>query len=217
MSNTPHNRALVLTAFIMLSLGIHATLLLYQRPAALGSGSVPGDTGLLLEITRSTTASMMHVQQQPAAEKSPAAKERLSPAPSHKQTSPAELAQVADAAETTARPVADTLAGSSDAEPAELPGNMIRLQLQRAMQPYFEYPKLARRRGWEGTVTVGLQISPDGVITNVRIIATSNYRVLDQAAVNSIRKVRQLAHANILLAGRVTEVELPIEYRLTDT
>jgi TonB family protein len=49
-------------------------------------------------------------------------------------------------------------------------------------QPKPEYPELARQHGWEGTVTLRLELLANGTVGQVEIAASSGYDVLDKAA-----------------------------------
>jgi protein TonB len=93
----------------------------------------------------------------------------------------------------------------------------LRAQLRRALVPHFTYPLLARRRGWEGTVKVGVRIEADGTLTRLHLVETSHHAVLNQAAVESLRRIAQLPEAGTWLGGGHVDLVLPIEYRLTDT
>ena len=44
------------------------------------------------------------------------------------------------------------------------------------------YPRLARLRGWEGTVTLEVQVDETGRVMSVRIKKGSGHKILDQAA-----------------------------------
>ncbi|HEX6812287.1 MAG TPA: energy transducer TonB [Planctomycetota bacterium] len=48
------------------------------------------------------------------------------------------------------------------------------------------YPEAARRNGYEGTVTVALDIDEQGRVTAVRVVRSSGHSVLDRAAVHSL-------------------------------
>jgi periplasmic protein TonB len=54
--------------------------------------------------------------------------------------------------------------------------------------PSPEYPAIARRRGYEGTVLVEVLVSRDGRVGDLRLSQSSGYPVLDQAAMLSIKK-----------------------------
>lgn len=54
--------------------------------------------------------------------------------------------------------------------------------------PLPPYPRIARRRGQEGTVFLEVFVSEKGLVSDVRIGASSGYESLDQAAVNGVRQ-----------------------------
>ena len=49
------------------------------------------------------------------------------------------------------------------------------------------YPMLARRRGWSGQVEIAFKITPDGSVSELRIVASSGFPVLDDQALAAIR------------------------------
>jgi protein TonB len=53
--------------------------------------------------------------------------------------------------------------------------------------PSPEYPAVARRRGYEGTVLVEVLVNREGRVEDLRLSQSSGYPVLDQAAMTSMR------------------------------
>lgn len=53
-----------------------------------------------------------------------------------------------------------------------------------------QYPPLARRRHWEGTVVLGIDCDAAGVVQLVRVLRSSGHQVLDDAAVAAVRQWR---------------------------
>ncbi len=51
-----------------------------------------------------------------------------------------------------------------------------------------QYPALARRRGYEGTVLVEALVSRDGSVRDLRLTRSSGYSVLDRAAMASVKE-----------------------------
>src|SRR5262249_60361068 len=49
-------------------------------------------------------------------------------------------------------------------------------------QPRPEYPETARQNGWEGTVTLRLELLGDGTVGEVQVARSSGHAVLDTAA-----------------------------------
>jgi protein TonB len=89
-------------------------------------------------------------------------------------------------------------------------------QLRDALAPYFAYPMMARRRGWEGQVRVGLRVEADGHLSHVRIAHSSGYRLLDSAALATLNHISTVPQAAGWLEGRHFDMVLPIDYRLID-
>lgn len=152
-----------------------------------------------------------------------------SPAPEPASTTAAgspsiktEGAQAAVLAEATADAppsisVADVEPRTSD--PAEVGAglrNQLLGELKTRLSYYLTYPSLARDRGWEGTVLLGLRIETDGRLDKIRVERGSGYAVLDHSAVNSLNRLRRLAEASAWLDGRSVDMQLPITYRLIE-
>lgn len=77
------------------------------------------------------------------------------------------------------------------------------------------YPAYARRRGIEGRVILSVTVSADGNVAHVGIAQSSRYDVLDEAAVEAVRKWRfRPAHEN----GQaiVSTINVPITFRLNE-
>jgi len=68
---------------------------------------------------------------------------------------------------------------------AEIIGKAVPL-VEKNLPP--EYPGLARRRGWEGTVLLEVDVEPDGQVKTVRIQTSSSYSLLDNAALDAVQK-----------------------------
>jgi len=88
--------------------------------------------------------------------------------------------------------------------------------LRHALAPYFHYPPLARRRGWEGVVKLGMHIDATGHLSQVRILRSSGYALLDQAARKSLRQVTVIPRGGHPSGRRGLDMVLPIQYRLVN-
>ncbi len=79
--------------------------------------------------------------------------------------------------------------------------------------PVPDYPALAKRRGIEGTVLLGVQVTAEGVAKSVTVIKTSGFSMLDRAAQEAVvrwkfvpaRKGNDPVEASVIV---------PIEFRL---
>ena len=74
------------------------------------------------------------------------------------------------------------------------------------------YPWLARLKQLEGTVQVGFQISPEGAPHNVRVLTSSSYRILDEAAVLIVKRVSRFPQPP---DGSNVQLVLPLDFHLT--
>lgn len=112
----------------------------------------------------------------------------------------------------------DTAASSHPTEPARAAaytGSQIMASLEQAFAVHFYYPALARRKGWEGDVTLALRVEIDGRLTGIHIVNSSGHRVLDNAAIDSLSRARALRLPGGALDGGL-DMLLPVRYRLLD-
>lgn len=75
---------------------------------------------------------------------------------------------------------------------------------QRKLSEYVFYPEAARQRGIEGTVGLLIILAADGAVEDVRIVASSGYPILDNAAAKGAWAIQKLPGA--------TARELPLDY-----
>ena len=91
-----------------------------------------------------------------------------------------------------------------------------RRALLEALLPHFDYPPLARRRGWQGRVNVGLHVEADGDLTRIHLVESSGHALLDRAAVRNITELRGIPRAAQWLEGNGMDMVLPVRYQLAD-
>jgi periplasmic protein TonB len=77
---------------------------------------------------------------------------------------------------------------------------------------HLSYPPLARRRGWQGTVTLRCQISSNGVLSQRSVAMSSGYPLLDQAALRALERIKQITPTAIVPDG--LELNIPITFLL---
>lgn len=90
----------------------------------------------------------------------------------------------------------------------------VRATLQEALLPRFDYPAVARRRGWQGRVRIGLHVEADGDLTRIHLVESSGYALLDKAAVRNVTELRNVPAAIQWLDGLDMDMILPVRYRL---
>jgi periplasmic protein TonB len=88
------------------------------------------------------------------------------------------------------------------------------LSISNEIKRYQKYPPVAQRRGWEGTAEVLLQIAADGKVTSITLGKSSGRSVLDEEALNMVRKASPLPPAPQDLRGRELTVTVPIVFKL---
>ncbi len=71
------------------------------------------------------------------------------------------------------------------------------------------YPALARRRGIEGTVYVSFRIGPDGEPSDITILRSSGFRILDTATIDILKKAAPFPHVE-------SRIEVLVAYKLKD-
>jgi len=79
--------------------------------------------------------------------------------------------------------------------------------------PHPQYPAIARQQGWEGTTVLRVEIQADGLIGSIQIVQSAGHKVLDDAAIESVRAAQfQPARHN---GTPITSwVEVPVTFRL---
>ncbi|MBI3570383.1 MAG: energy transducer TonB [Gammaproteobacteria bacterium] len=201
-----------LPRFLAISITLHLCLLAEFKHSFIASNrhlgqlvldiQLQGDTGLPAPIPSSQTATH---------------------SPPATKTSGAHA--VTAAVETIANPFPSVSAADAGSEPHEPIStakteaglrNQLLGELQTRLSHYLTYPPLARRRGWEGTVLLGLSVESDGHLDKIHVARSSGYAVLDRSALNSLSRLGYLVEASAWLDGRGMDMQLPVIYRLIE-
>jgi protein TonB len=76
------------------------------------------------------------------------------------------------------------------------------------------YPETARRAGWEGRVTVRVEVSADGLPMSVALQKSSGYGILDQAALRAVKtwRFQPRTMGGVAMAGMV---DVPVNFTLS--
>lgn len=79
--------------------------------------------------------------------------------------------------------------------------------------PHPAYPELARRRGQEGRVEVRCRVNASGIVAETGIAKSSGYKLLDEAALKTVKKwiFKPAASGGANVEGTVI---VPVEFRL---
>lgn len=145
-----------------------------------------------------------------------AVSESLVPVAAPKVETPPSLPPSAPAA--PAPPVRATVAAA--ASRPEEPGTPAEKARKKYLKEHFSYirdnilnklnyPHMARKMGWSGTVKVSFCVCENGSVTDVKVVSGSGYGILDNSAVDTIKKTAPFPKPPVM-----AEVVMPITYRL---
>ncbi|MGE8499789.1 MAG: energy transducer TonB [Pseudomonas sp.] len=109
-----------------------------------------------------------------------------------------------------APPAPPPVAEAPPAPPVEIPPSASAGYLKN---PAPEYPNLAQRRGWEGTVLLRIHVLANGKPSDIQVQRSSGREVLDEAAVNAVKRWSFVPakRGEQTIAGWVS---VPLEFRL---
>ena len=164
----------------------------------------------------------------PAPEKPVIKPEAVSPKPAAESPKPAATEPTTDTATaaTSARPAP---AGSAFAAPAgaavESPAPSVseadkgtleryRLALIVATRRYKRYPAIALEKGWQGRVEVHMVIGANGMLASTSIKTSSGHEILDNQALDMLKKGKTTVQVPPSLRGREFSVDVPVVFNL---
>jgi protein TonB len=133
------------------------------------------------------------------------------PAPAPSAAPPAPAAARAESVPAPAPPspaAAETLDAGTLAQ--------YRLQLISVAKRYKRYPRVAMDNNWEGTAEIRMIIGANGMIASLVVRKGSGYDVLDQEALQWIRKAKPLAPIPASLRGKEFAVDIPVIFNLKE-
>ncbi len=85
-----------------------------------------------------------------------------------------------------------------------------------AARRYKKYPRVAMDNNWEGKVEVRMVIGANGMIASISVRSGTGHEILDQQALDMIRKAKPLAPIPAALRGKEFTVDLPVIFSLKD-
>jgi len=88
--------------------------------------------------------------------------------------------------------------------------------LKTELAKHFYYPRSAIRRQRQGKVILSFEISSQGFINNIQIKESSGHKILDNAAIHSIKKIDVNTELEHLLSASTSTVSLPVIYNLNN-
>jgi len=89
-----------------------------------------------------------------------------------------------------------------------------RLALIDAAKRYKRYPSRAIEKGWQGRVEIRLVVGSDGTIKNAVIRRSSSYQILDDQALDMVKKSTRAEPIPSALRGREFTLDIPVIFEL---
>ena len=91
------------------------------------------------------------------------------------------------------RTVVNSFKSPAESEQTKSKVDMLPLQFAKEARPLYrtnplpEYPKIARRRGYQGSAVLEVLVDRNGKVVDLRVAKTSGYPILDKAAVTTVK------------------------------
>ncbi len=91
------------------------------------------------------------------------------------------------------RTIVDSAKSLAESEQTKSKVDMLPLQFAKEARPLYrtnplpEYPKIARRRGYQGSVVLEVLVGQNGKVVDLRVAKTSGYPILDKAAITTVK------------------------------
>ncbi len=145
------------------------------------------------------------IQAAPVAEVPRTAEPAASPSP------PAAVIAPASKPEPNAPPA--TAAAAESLDPSTL--GQYRIAIITAAKRYKKYPRLAMDNNWEGHAEIRMVIGADGNVA-ISVKTRSGFEVLDQQALEMIRKAKPVTPIPAQLRGKGFTVDVPVVFSLKD-
>jgi protein TonB len=89
-----------------------------------------------------------------------------------------------------------------------------RLALIVATRRYKRYPAIAMEKGWQGRVEVRMVIGANGMIASASIKSGSGHEILDNQALDMLKKGNTTVPIPASLRGREFSIEVPVVFNL---
>lgn len=89
-----------------------------------------------------------------------------------------------------------------------------RMGLMAFARQFKRYPAQAMERGWEGRVEICITVRPTGAIESARVKTPSGYRILDDQALDMVKRALARTPVPPALLGREFSVDIPVIFEL---
>jgi protein TonB len=159
----------------------------------------------------------------PATQKAAPAEPVKAPQPESAPAAPGSAASsTPPAAPVQARAAPQAPAGTPGTEAAAKSGNeddagtldKYKLALIVATKRYKRYPTIAMEKGWQGRVDVHMVIGANGMLVNASIKTGSGHEILDNQALDMLKKGKMTVEIPASLRGREFSIDVPVIFNL---
>jgi len=201
---SPKRRLGAVLAAVVVVLAAHALGVWYGNSVSVATGSPPKKSTLALEIIRPP-------KPLPKIEPPPPPPPKIRP----KAPPPIQTAAVVPSDAPVAAPI-ETVAAVAPAEPAPPPPEPVKPAfggIGYKNNPPPDYPTIAVRQGWQGTVLLRVRVLQTGAVESVEVMRSSGKKVLDDAAIHTVERwvFAPSTRGNAPIDGFAT---VPIEFKL---
>lgn len=126
------------------------------------------------------------------------------------------IKDVADSSELNENNLAANIDEKTESENDDAHIQPVHYQIGSASNPKPYYPAIARKRGWEGDVVLGVNVAADGSIDSLIIIKGATYSALTHAAWETVKEEWSFKAAIKEGQAIASYIEVPISFRLTN-
>jgi protein TonB len=91
-----------------------------------------------------------------------------------------------------------------------------RLALAREARGYKRYPRQAEEAGWSGTAEVRVSVLEGGLAQEPRLLRSCGYAILDEAALEMLRRALPATPVPPVLRQRAFQIDLPVVFELPE-
>jgi len=89
-------------------------------------------------------------------------------------------------------------------------------QLGRAIAKHKSYPKIAQRRGWQGTVLLDIKVDSSGNVLSAVVSKSSGHKSLDKQALKMVKKASPFPTPPAILQGGSFNISVPVAFKLAN-
>lgn len=86
--------------------------------------------------------------------------------------------------------------------------------LGRAIAKHKSYPKIAQRRGWQGTVLLNIKVDENGNVLSATVSKSSGHKSLDKQALKMVKKASPFPTPPSALRGSSFNITVPVSFKL---